>query len=79
MTTETTTPPGSQRENEFVIRVPTMSRLLRSFMPEEAVQHLNAARREQLLAMRAMLDAAIQRLEQDEGATRIRRTEIRVE
>jgi hypothetical protein len=70
---------AERTENEVVIRLPTMGRLLRNIMPEEAVQHLNAAQREQLLAMRAMLDAAIRRLEHQDAATRVRRTEIRVE
>jgi hypothetical protein len=52
---------------------------MRNWMPEEAVQHLAAAQREQLLAMRSMLDACIRRLEQPDAATKIRRTEIRVE
>jgi hypothetical protein len=70
---------AERTENEVVIRLPTMGRLLRNIMPEEAVQHLTAAQREQLLAMRAMLDAAIRRLEAQDAATRVRRTEIRVE
>jgi hypothetical protein len=69
---------AERTENEVVIRLPTISRLMRNWMPEEAVQHLAAAQREQLLAMRACLDAAIRRLEQPD-ATRVRRTEIRVE
>ena len=70
---------AERTENEVVIRVPTLSRLLRNIMPEEAVQHLTAAQREQLLAMRACLDAAIRRLDEQDAAPRIRRTEIRVE
>jgi hypothetical protein len=70
---------AERTENEVVIRVPTLGRLLRACMPEEAVQHLYRAQREQLLAMRAVLDAAIERLEDTEGTKRIRRTEIRVE
>ncbi|HYY88671.1 MAG TPA: hypothetical protein VFA49_07740 [Chloroflexota bacterium] len=69
---------AERTENEVVIRVPTMSRLLRAFMPEEAVKHLQAAQREQLLAMRSIIDAAIERLEGDQPS-RVRRTEIRVE
>ena len=90
MTTTTTTTgtsptPGAgsasteRTENEIVIRVPTLGRLLRAFLPEETVQHLNAARREQLLAVRSVLDAAIARMEEDAGPRRVRRTEIRVE
>jgi hypothetical protein len=70
---------AERTENEVVIRLPTIGRLMRNWMPEEAVQHLAAAQREQLLAMRSMLDACIRRLEQPDAATKIRRTEIRVE
>ena len=69
---------AERTENEVVIRVPTLGRLLRAFMPEEAVKHLQAAQREQLLAMRSIIDAAIERLEGDQPS-RVRRTEIRVE
>ena len=70
---------AERTENEVVIRLPTIGRLMRNWLPDEAVQHLAAAQREQLLAMRACLDAAIRRLEQPDAATKIRRTEIRVE
>ena len=70
---------AERTENEVVIRVPTLGRVLRNIMPEEAVQHLTAAQREQLLAMRSVLDACIRRLEQPDAATKVRRTEIRVE
>lgn len=77
--TTTSSASAERTENEVVIRVPTLGRLLRACMPEEAVQHLQAARREQLLAMRALLDAAIQRLDDADTPPRVRRTEIRVE
>ncbi len=37
---------------------------LRPFLPEEFRQHSKAARREMLLAMRSLLDAAIERTEE---------------
>ncbi len=68
--------------DEVILRLPSPNRLLRAFLPDEAVKHLVAAQREQLLAMRAMIDAAITRLEaaEQEGAhLGPRRTEITVE
>ena len=40
------------------------------FLPKETRQHLQAARREHLLAWRSILDAAIQRLEEGEKPKR---------
>ena len=40
------------------------------FLPEEARQHLRAARREQLLALRSLLDKAIERAEKPEKPKR---------
>lgn len=69
-------------ENEVLLRLPNPNRLLRALLPEDAVKHLMAAQREQLLFMRAMIDAAITRIEtaEHEGAQLgPRRTEITVE
>ena len=42
-------------------------RVLRAwFLPEKTRQHLQAARRERLLALRSLLDTAIERLEKDQ-------------
>jgi hypothetical protein len=84
---ETTTSRGhtfraERTEEEVVLRFPSLSRLMRAFLPDEAVKHMQNAQREQLLAMRVVLDAAIERLEkaQHEGESLgPRRTEIRVE
>jgi hypothetical protein len=72
---------GERTENEVVVRLPTFNRFLRAFLPEEAVNHMYAAQREQLLAVRSILDSAINRLEeaQQDRPRRPRRTEIRVE
>jgi hypothetical protein len=62
--------------------LPNPSRLRRAFLPDEAVKHLYAAQREQLLAMRALIAAAITRIEAAErngGSIGPRRTEIKVE
>jgi len=41
--------------------------LLLDFMPEDAKKHLRAARKEKLLAIRALLDSKIKDLERQEG------------
>jgi hypothetical protein len=73
---------AERTEDEVLLRLPNPNRLLRALLPEEAVKHLMAAQREQLLFMRAMIDAAITRVEtaEREGANLgPRRTEITVE
>jgi hypothetical protein len=73
---------AERTEDEVVLRFPSLNRVLRAFLPDEAVKHLYAAQREQLLAVRSMVDAAIARVEQAEreGGPRVpRRTEIRIE
>jgi hypothetical protein len=83
-------PPAERQESvragragdEVVFRLPTLGRLLRTVLPEEAVEHLVAAQREQMLAARAVLDAAIERLEEAaraEPRRKPRRTEVAVE
>jgi hypothetical protein len=83
----TTTEPGprfraERTDDEVVLRFPSLGRVLRTFLPDEAVKHLYAAQREQLLALRSVVDAAITRVEnaEREGGPRVpRRTEIRIE
>jgi len=73
---------AERTDNEVVVRLPSPNRLLRAFLPDDAVKHLYAAQREQLLALRCMIDAAITRIEsaEQEGANLgPRRTEITVE
>jgi len=66
--------------DEVVIRLPNVAGWLREQIPDEFFQHMRAARREQLLAMRALIDAALERGERAESAARSRtRTEISVE
>jgi len=68
--------------NEVVLRFPSLNRLVRALLPEEAVKHMYAAQREQLMALRSVLDAAITRIEaaEREGASRpSQHTEIEVE
>ncbi|MBI3971585.1 MAG: hypothetical protein HY332_09885 [Chloroflexi bacterium] len=73
---------AERTRDEVIFRFPTPNRLLRSILPQEAIDHLYAAQREQLLAARAMVDAAIKRLERaqrGESASGPRHTEIRVD
>ena len=68
-------------DKEFVIRIPTFDRILRSMLPSDAVGHIRAAEREGLLAVRSVIDAAVKDLErsdEEERRTR-RRVEIAVE
>ncbi len=44
--------------------------LLLDFMPEEAKKHLRAARKEKLLALKALLDSKIKDLEEHRGAVK---------
>lgn len=73
---------AERTQDELILRLPSPNRFLRTFLPEEAVKHIMAAQREQLLAMRAMIDAAITRIESAEregSGLGPRRTEITVE
>ena len=68
------------RESEVVIRVPNVFAWLREQVPDEFVTHMRAAQREQLLAMRCLIDKAIERTEQSESQGRSRRrVEIEVD
>jgi hypothetical protein len=65
---------------EFVIRMPNLFGWLERQLPDEFMTHMRAARREQLLALRCLIDAAIERTERAESAGRARRrVEIEVE
>ena len=69
-------------DDEVVLRFPSLNRLVRAFLPAEAVTHLYAAQREQLLAARSVLDAMISYVEvaeREDGASAPRRTEIHVD
>lgn len=69
----------SDRPTEIVVRLPNVGAWMRQQLPEEFFTHVRAARREQLLAMRSLIDAALERNERGtRGATRTR-TEIAVE
>jgi hypothetical protein len=73
---------AERTQDEMILRLPNPNRFLRAFLPEAAVKHLLAAQREQLLAVRAMIDAAVARIEaaeQEDAAFTQRRTEITVE
>jgi hypothetical protein len=68
--------------DEVVLRFPSLNRLVRAFLPAEAVKHLYAAQREQLLAVRSVVDAVISYVdvaEREGMAGAPRRTEIQVD
>ena len=74
---------AERTRDEVVLRFPSLNRLVRAFLPAEAVKHLYAAQREQLLAVRSVVDAIISYVEAAEredgtGAPR-RTTEIHVD
>ena len=73
---------AERTRDEVILRLPTLGRLLRAVLPEEAIGHLYAAQREQLLAVRAVIDAAIERVEagqRAEARPAPRRSEVAVE
>jgi hypothetical protein len=81
-TTNGPTVRAERTRDEVILRLPNPNRVLRAFLPEEVVKHLIAAQREQLLAVRAMIDALVARIEaaeQDEADFAPRRNEITVE
>ena len=68
--------------DEVVLRFPSLNRLVRAFLPAEAVKHLYAAQREQLLAVRSVVDTMISNVEvaeREDGAGAPRRTQINVD
>ena len=74
MSSETATPSEhtyrvERTEDHVVVRLPSPRRFLRSFLPAETRKHLYAAQREQLLALRSIVDAAIERVQEEEKKT----------
>ena len=66
--------------DEVVIRLPNVFGWLREQIPEEFGTHMRAAQREQLLAMRCLIDRAIERTEEADTRGRSRRrVEIEVD
>jgi hypothetical protein len=73
---------AERTHDEVVLRFPSLNRLVRAFLPAEAARHLYAAQREQLLAVRSVVDAVIsyvEAAEREEGTGAPRRTEIHVD
>jgi hypothetical protein len=69
----------SERD-EVVVRLPNVGAWLREQIPDEFFQHMRHAQREQLLAVRSLIDAALERNERADQRERGRtRTEITVE
>jgi hypothetical protein len=66
--------------DEVVIRLPNVGAWLREQIPDDFFQHMRHARREQLLAVRSLIDAALERNDRADQKSRGRtRTEITVE
>ena len=73
---------AERTHDEVVLRFPSLNRLVRAFLPAEAVKHLYAAQREQLLAVRSVVDAMISYVEvaeRQDSAGPPRRTTIHVD
>lgn len=67
---------------EFTVRIPNLGRLFEGMFPEEFRTHMRAAQREQLLAMRSLIDAALERVDrptETKGGRGRGRVEIAVE
>jgi hypothetical protein len=63
-------------DEEFVLRIrPPKGRII----PEETVAHMKAANREMLLALRSLIDAALEKQDKAENKKGKRRTKIEVE
>ncbi|MHB0869003.1 MAG: hypothetical protein ACYC66_15870 [Chloroflexota bacterium] len=56
-----------------------MGKRFSGLVPREFREHMKAAQREQMLALRSLLDAAIGRMERGEGEEKPRRRSTRVE
>jgi hypothetical protein len=71
---------ASGEQGRLQMKVPTLDRVFRLFLPDDALVHLRNARRESLLAMRAMIDARLQELDTaDQAGGSARRGDIAVE
>ena len=68
-------------KTEFTVRVPNVGRMLNEMFPEDFRTHMRAAQREQLLAMRSLIDAALERVDRptESRPARKSRVEIAVE
>ena len=66
--------------DEVVIRLPNVFTWFQQQLPDEFKTHMRSARRSQLLAMRSLIDAALERIDEGEKPGRKRgRVEIAVE
>ena len=66
--------------DDVVIRLPNPFTWLQDVLPPDFRTHMRAAQREQLLAVRSLIDAAIERMDEaDKGSHGRVRTEITVE
>ncbi len=63
-------------ENGLTLRIQPM---FRGLVTDEARAHVRASRREMLLALRSLIDATVQRMEEKEKAPAKGRSKIKVE
>jgi hypothetical protein len=64
---------------EFTIKMPNLGKMLEDMFPEDFRTHMRAAQREQLLAMRSLIDAAIERIDRpEEGKTKRGRGRVEI-
>jgi hypothetical protein len=66
-------------QSEFTIRVPNLGKMLQEILPDDFRTHMRAAQREQLLAVRSLIDAAIERMDRpDESKGRRGRSRVEI-
>jgi hypothetical protein len=75
---------SSDREDDYVVRIPNFSKALKGILPDDAAEHLRNASREQLLALRSLIDSGIDMIEKAEEKDKADkakpiRTEIKID
>lgn len=63
---------------EFTVRFPSLGRMFQEMFPEDFRTHMRAAQREQLLALRALIDAAIERMDAPPEAKPARKSRVEI-
>jgi len=63
---------------EFTVRLPNFGRMLQEMFPEDFRSHMRAAQREQLLAMRSLIDAALERVDRPAEAKPPRKSRVEI-
>lgn len=69
-----------RRREDVIIRLPDVGAIAREVLGDEFIKHMRAAGREQLLALRCLVDRAIERTDEMDRQARARRTvDIKIE